>query len=199
MPRLKDVLAAKAGKWFSTVDVVGVPLLVTEDMTADSDIRMDEDKKYYCIQVSTGTDIKDLHMGTLALRVIAGIMPGTKTWKGTRFQITEVTGKGRQMKTHVSLLAGDYKPEEQTRLPAPQAPPVAIVDGVRATEKISDMAVMLGAIDAQPGHHVAGDIALDELALLVCGNDGTKANFLIGVLKSSGRIKNEAGCWSVTK
>lgn len=199
MPRLKDVLSAKAGKWFSTVDVVGVPLLVTEDMTADSDIRMDEDKKYYCIQVSTGTDIKDLHMGTLALRVIAGIMPQDKTWKGTRFQITEVTGKGRQMKTHVSLLAGDYKPEEQTRLPVIAAPPQAIADGVRAAEKISDLAVMLGAIDAQPKSHVAGDDALSALAVLICNGDMTKANFLIGVLKSSGRIKNEGGCWSVTK
>lgn len=199
MPRLKDVLGAKAGKWFSVADVLGVPLLVTEDMTAESEIRMDESNKYYCIQVSDGKETKDLHMAKGALRAIAGIMPQDKTWKGTRFQVTAITGKGYATKTSVCILKGDYVPEEQTRLPVIAAPPPAIVDGVRATEKISDLAVMLGAIDAQPGRHVAGDLALDELALLVCNGDVVKANFLLGVLKSSGRLKNEGGCWSVTK
>ncbi len=198
MTKLCEVLATKTGQWFQIGDIINVPLLVTEDMGADSEIRQTEDKKYYCLQVSDGKETKDLHMAKGALRAIAEALANVRTWKGQRFQITAVTGKGYSTKTHVSVLHGYDDPTTQTRLAVAvdMTKPAAYIPHDR------NMSIVDTAVDVirkyQAGVHESRILQLLKEELRQ--TDDAYVTFIFGSMKAGGRIKldEQSRLWSVT-
>ncbi len=198
MTKLCEVLATKSGQWFQVGDVINVPLLVTEDMGADSDVRQTEDKKYFCLQVSDGKETKDLHLAKGALRAIAEALVNVKTWKGQRFQITAVTGKGFSTKTHISVLHGYDSPVTQTRLSAAAdmakpTPPITHETGV----SIVDTAVnVIRKYTAGVHESRIQQLLKEELRQ----TDDAYVSFIFGSMKAGGRIKldEKDRLWTVT-
>ncbi len=199
MAKLADVMTKKSGKLLLTRDLTGKAVLITEDLTADTDIRETEDKKYMVIQVKVDCEVRDWNPTAPQLKAVVEALGKPPNLKGKVFQVTGSVKDGYKSKTTVIDLRGDYAPEAQTRITSTIPTRTTNAPQPGQGTGLSDLSVFLGAINAQPGGHVAGDAALDDLALLVCGGDATEANFMKGVAKSAGRIKNEAGCWSVTK
>jgi len=199
MAKLVDVMTKKGGGKLLTRDLTGKACLITEDVTETTEIRETEDGKYLCIQVKVDGEVKDWNPTKPQLRSVVEMLGKPVNLKGKMFQVTGSIKDGYQSKTVAIELRGDYAPEQQTRIPQEEFPQPAAYPPVAKSAGVSDLAVFLGAIDAQPNHQVVGDDALDQLALLISNGDPTKANFLKGVAKSAGRITNVGGCWSVTK
>ena len=199
MAKLKDLIAKKGGGKLLTRDLVGKNCVFTEDITPETDIRETEDGKYLAVQIQMDGEIQDWNPTAPQLRSVLEALRNPPNAKGKHFQITGSVKDGTKSKTTAVELLGDFVPEQQTRLP--QSPPVAPVPGLAASaaQGGNDLAVFLGAIQAQPRGQVCGDTAFDDLALLVCGGDIMKANFMKGVAKAAGKIRNDGGCWSVTK
>jgi len=199
MAKLKDLIAKKGGGKLLTRDLIGKNCLITEDITPETDIRETDDGKYLAVQIQVDGEVQDWNPTAPQLRSVLEALRNPTNAKGKHFQITGSVKDGTKSKTMAVELIGDYAPELQTRLPV--SPPSAPVppSASSAAQGGSDLAVFLGAIQAQPGGHVCGDTAFDDLALLVCGGDITKANFMKGVAKAAGKIRNDGGCWSVTK
>ena len=195
---MAEVMASKRGGLLLTRELVGQACMITEDITAETDIRETEDKKYFCVQVKVDGVVRDWNPTKPQLKAVVEAVGKPANLKGKVFQITGSVKDGYKSKTMVIELRGDYVPEAQTRLPKEEFPQPAAYPPVATTPSVSDLTVFLGAIDAQPNHQIAGDDALDQLALLISNGDATKANFLKGVAKSAGRIKNDGGCWRVT-
>lgn len=209
MAKLNEILEKKgSGKWFSIQDVIGKDLTVVEDINPYvTDIREDEGKKYFCLRVLCGTEIKDIHLAKGALRALAEVMPKNGTWKGKRFQVTGVSGKGFDSKTSISLLVGDYdmKPEHQTRIdvqPIPIPPTQTQTSSVSPnslpvdpmSQAVSDVLVAMKAgIGVQ-------DTRLTDFVKQVCIDrmHVVQLTDLMSILKYSGRIKNEGGVWKVS-
>ena len=199
MAKLSDVMTKKSGRLLLTRDLTGKACLITEDVTEATEIRETDDHKYLCVQVKIDGETRDWNPTAPQLKAVVLACGSPPNMKGKAFQITNVTKDGYKSKTTAVDLRGDYVPEQQTRLPKEEFPQPAAYPPVATTPPASDLTVFLGAIDAQPNKQVAGDDALDQLALLISDGDATKANFLKGVAKSAGRIKNDGGCWRVTK
>jgi len=199
MAKLSDVMTKKGGGKFLTRDLTGKACMITEDVTESTDIRETEDGKYLAIQVKIDGEIKDWNPTAPQLKAVVEALGKPANLKGKVFQVTGSVKDGYKSKTTVIELRGDYAPEQQQRIPTETAARITETPGAGQGTGLSDLSIFLGAIEAQPGQHVSGDDALDALALLISNGDVTKANFLKGVAKSAGRIKNEAGCWSVVR
>lgn len=170
MAKLKDVIVGK-GKFFMVSDVMGSELLITEDLTPESDVRMDEKEQYYCVQVKFEDEIKDLHLGSGAIKALAEALPkNTDTWKGQVFVIDKVTGKGFNTKTFITYVRKstaidfdkqktitDPKPKEEAKpleSPSPKEQPKSSGscqdNALPAQSELirRDMEAIKGAIDA---------------------------------------------------
>ena len=199
MAKLSDVMTKKGGGKLLTRDLTGKACLITEDVTESTDIRETEDGKYLAIQVKVDGEIKDWNPTAPQLKAVVEVLGKPVNLKGKVFQVTGSVKDGYKSKTVAIELRGDYAPAEQQRIPTDDEKLVAMQPARPPSGPVSDLAVFLGAIEAQPNHQVVGDDALDQLALLISNGDATKAGFLRGVAKSAGRIRNVGGCWSVTK
>jgi len=199
MAKLSEVMTKKGGGKLLTRDLTGKACLITEDIMETNDIRETEDGKYLCIQVKIDGEIKDWNPTAPQLRAVVEALGKPANLKGKVFQVTGSVKDGYKSKTVAIELRGDYAPAEQQRIPTDDEKLVAMQPARPPSGPASDLAVFLGAIEAQPNHQVVGDDALDQLALLISNGDATKAGFLKGVAKSAGRIRNVGGCWSVVR
>jgi hypothetical protein len=198
MARLKDVMAAKKTGKLLTRDLLGKPCLIMEDITEAKEIRETEDGKYLCIQIQVDGIVKDWNPTMPQFKSVVEALGMPPNMKGKGFQVVSFVKDGYKSQTVAMELKGDYLPGQQ-RI---DTPPAAVVPpAARPTLAAggNELSVFLGTIAVQPGGHVTGDDALDQLALLICGGDATRANFLKGVAKSAGRIVNVGGCWEVVK
>lgn len=170
------------GEYYTMKDVLGQIFEISEDVNANSEFR-DVPKKagkegnYLSIIISMNGQVKDLHLTVSALREIRDCLGiGGKSWKGQRLTCTG--------------LAKDFKPASFKRIDSslgsysfqPSTPTAA---QTTAQAQIVDPAGMF--------LQMIGNLGLPDSSVIsvltdVCGGDQNKANFIFGMLKSSGKV-----------